>query len=123
MSDWKDGDLALCIKGGKVNPNEPDADTYPRTGAVYTVRRYGEALFFSGLGEALWFYDAPINTIEERVWDAKRFVKVTPGEEDEFDREVVEAMNSSPYVTVKVLYEFDNPLNKPFEININRRLW
>lgn len=89
--DWQIGDLALCVRGGKIPTNTAHTQ-YPDTGAVYTVRFAAIAEFNFGEALALWFEDAPQNINGEKMWGAGRFIKVTPEEADEFDREVIELM-------------------------------
>lgn len=96
MTDWAIGDLALCV----------DARSCPSyrwgglcAGRVYSVDavtvdtgpRGFSALHGKGGGVGLAFADAPTPS-GTYGWDARRFVKVTPEEEDEFDREVIELM-------------------------------
>ena len=90
MSDWQVGDLALCVN---VSPTvQVDALTGKlfrgvagkrfRKGAFYTVERIGYKRGHLALGVA----EDP----EKRYAGAFRFVKVTPPEADEFDRETIE---------------------------------
>ena len=94
MSDWQAGDIALCVIGGKMPYSKvTTVKEYPKAGAFYKVVKAGEASMDFSLKKALWFEDAPPNLHEERVWAALRFVKVTPPEADEFDKEVIELYN------------------------------
>ena len=79
MSDnWKPGDLALCVRGGRISTMLVPLPEYPKTGRIYTVSGVDAILFASGKERpALWFTDAPRNTLD-RVWAAHRFLKVTP---------------------------------------------
>lgn len=96
--NWQVGDLALCVRGGYISGpiiNKP----FPDSGALYTVR---EVVVFDAPDD-LWLVvdGAPDNvdgngTNHGPLWVAKRFTKVTPPEADEFDREVIEQMNSQP---------------------------
>lgn len=98
MAKWAPGDIALCIKGGKISSitfNPPNG--FPRAGAVYTVSSVGRLDFADGETEALWFVDAPPNTNRERVWGSHRFVKVTPGRDIdgvEVERKVPKAVTT-----------------------------
>lgn len=89
MAEWQVGDLALCVKvgpwvriaSGLVVESDP-----VRGGMVLTVRGVGinpfdgaTALWFVGVGGD-WPGDA---------YCASRFIKVTPPEADEFDRETI----------------------------------
>lgn len=96
MSDWQAGDIALCVKGGKITDPPYHAKDYPASGKFYTVEYVGLIRFSGGMRhpkKALWFKDSPKNLDGQRVWAAHRFVKVTPPEADEFDRETIELYN------------------------------
>lgn len=94
MSDWQPGDIALCVIGGKMPYSLPcGLKEFPKAGAFYRVVRAGEERLDSSTKKALWFEDAPLNFSGDRVWAAFRFVKVTPPEADEFDKEVIELYN------------------------------
>ena len=94
MSDWQAGDIALCVIGGKMPYSKGiSVKEFPKGGALYKVVKAGEISMDFSLKKALWFEDAPPNLGEERVWAAFRFVKVTPPEADEFDKEVIELYN------------------------------
>lgn len=90
MDDWQVGDLALCIKQGKWRSVE-DCDEglslrFPRLGCVYRVAGVqrdmkGSWLNFDEFGGG---------------FAATRFIKTTPPEADQFDREVIELMNGKP---------------------------
>ena len=94
MTDWQPGDLALCVKGGKITSLEcePPLDGFPAAGSIYTVKRAGTYTFGTGTKLALWFTNAPRNSSGDRVWSAERFVKVTPGA----DIEGVEVERKAP---------------------------
>lgn len=85
MTDWQPGDLALCVKGGRIVSSpllRPPLPEYPNTGKIYTVDGVSVDKFIQVPGEsvlALHFTDAPTNRCGKRVWAAERFVKVTPG--------------------------------------------
>lgn len=80
--------------------NAPFDGEFPKAGKIYSVEAVSRMMFHHGVEDfALWFVDAPQNANGERVWGAGRFIKVTPPHEDEFDREIIEAMNGEP-VTV-----------------------
>jgi hypothetical protein len=96
QDDWQKGDVALCVIGGKLStiPFEKRRE-YPQAGSFYTVEAVGEHEFIQGVKKALWFKDAPLNGLEkpQRVWSAKRFIKVTPPadmklEEEEREKEI-----------------------------------
>lgn len=93
--DWQVGDLALCVRGGPpiwlpgVGLWENYAEYDLQKGRIYTVDRvYTECglpgLHFEGLDWA---------------WLANRFVKVTPPEADDFDRETIALYQSEPTPT------------------------
>jgi hypothetical protein len=96
MSDWAPGDLALCIKGG----------TLTVAGCVYTVSEVvipGKRYINPESGRGIRWAELCLRFTEiatspyATACAAKRFVKVTPLTEDEFDREVIEL-----YLTPKV---------------------
>ena len=93
MSDWQPGDIALCVIGGKIDNSPYKLGEYPAAGKFYTVEYVGPLDFLTGIDQALWFKDAPKNWSGQRVWGQLRFVKVTPPEADEFDKEVIELYN------------------------------
>lgn len=97
--DWQPGDMALCVKGGRIidpSMHTPPLDGFPTAGACYTVEHVGIDPTMTGSPLALWLAEAPRNATGERVWSAIRFIKVTPPEADEFDREVIEIMTRKP---------------------------
>lgn len=86
MSDWQPGDLALCVRGGDLDPEYawPTVDRFPEAGRVYLV--HGVVMEnFSTVGHSMGLIlpDAPPNVRGNHVWCAGRFVKVTPGAEIE----------------------------------------
>lgn len=88
MTDWQKGDLALCVRTGRV------AATI--AGCIYTVSEVrqqpdGLALDFENAENG-----APYGP--PRFWghNPARFRKVTPPKADEFDREVIDLMNRKP---------------------------
>lgn len=99
MSGWQAGDLALCIddsaprrfannKAENWGP-KGEYDFVPlRRGAIYTVAVVGPRVAW---GQGLSITEAP-NT----PWLVDRFRKVTPPAADEFDREVIGLMASTP---------------------------
>lgn len=91
--EWKPGDLALCIKGGKLTTHiYPTPLEYPVTGRIYTVDAIECVEFITGWHLALNLKDGPMNYSGDRRWRAHRFVKVTPQKEDMFDREIINHM-------------------------------
>lgn len=95
--DWKPGDLALCIADGRRTSK----------GRVYTVHAVAHDSDKCGCGHylpygyapALWFVG--VGTVDPDTgcepWArAIRFRKVTPDEADEFDRETIALLNSTP---------------------------
>lgn len=99
MDDWQAGDLALCVKGGVLTPEyHHPGDAYPEAGRVYQVNDVD----FDPDTDVLWLevLGAPDN-VENGInfgplWSAERFIKVTPPEADEFDRETIDLMNGTP---------------------------
>ena len=112
MTDWKPGDLALCINGANIEDNiigSPDnPDGYPTVGRIYVIDSIG----VRSLGKAVFLYsnDFPWNHFrcynrqnrhfvgwankKDKCWCESRFVKVTPEEIDDEDIEVITLMNS-----------------------------
>lgn len=93
MSGWEVGDLALCVVDG-VAINEHgtavDATGLLKKGRVYLVigiARY-DSLFVEG---ATAIYQR--NGVG---FNRKRFIKVTPPEADEFDRETIDLYRGTP---------------------------
>ena len=90
IPEWQSGDLALCIRTGR----------YLHAGQVLTVEavtpaddlwsdgRFGVGLILAGVRH-------PANMPTGEFWHG-HFRKVTPPKADEFDREVIELMNSKP---------------------------
>lgn len=99
---WKPGDIALCVRGGRFDNSVLYLSIeHPKTGAKYSVTKVGNFKFAQGNALGLWFSDAPKNTNEERLWVAHRFVKITPEEADEFDKETIALYNNPPKVKEK----------------------
>jgi hypothetical protein len=92
MSDWQSGDIALCVKGGKITDAPYGAKGYPVAGKLYTVGSGGISMFYGGLKRYLDLVDGPIN-VTDRRWPSARFVKVIPPEADKFDRETIDLYN------------------------------
>lgn len=100
MTDWKPGDIALCIRGGIISPVSYGKKELPETGKFYKVGSLGcfEYLMISedgsiGRSAALHLAYGPLNLCGRSIWAEKRFIKVTPQEEDEFDKEVIDLYN------------------------------
>ena len=84
-NDWEPGDLALCVDDVRY-PIDFETGPLPiKRGRFYTI----DSVFnsFLGLGVHLIGVDEP------RGYFVTRFIKVTPPEADEFDREVIDLMN------------------------------
>ena len=95
MADWEVGDLALCVKGGRVT----------KSGCVYTVSAVAPFGAPCGCGNPLEFSSVHLLVDGHTEPDARgcepwassiRFRKVTPDESDEFDRETIALMNRAP---------------------------
>jgi hypothetical protein len=90
MDDWQPGDLALCI-------DDRAAEHLLRAGRIYTVLAvvadpgYDKAERFA-------YFSLIIKGIREHggACNPHRFVKVTPPQADEFDRETVALLNGKP---------------------------
>lgn len=92
MSDWQVGDLALCVKPSVLatNPAQP--------GACYQVS--GVFLWCGPNGEVvgLLLNEIPNTGPGWRGHAAQRFIKVTPEEADEFDRETIALLTGTPVI-------------------------
>lgn len=100
MTDWRIGDLALCIRGGRGHKliarvgdcfylENGDRTLRVHAGRLYTVNNVA-ALIGPDRQLALGF-DESIGP-----WLASRFVKVTPTDEGAFDREVSSGLIAEP---------------------------
>ena len=100
MTDWKPGDIALCVMGGSIGGLNK-LPFYPEKGKFYTVEKptvlqmYGRNNVASDK-LALILVDGPVNSNNLKVWSAARFIKVSPEEVDEFDQETIELYNKQP---------------------------
>lgn len=83
MDDWAVGDLALCVRGGKLAPALPHPYGAPVSGAIYKVDAVGSTSFDGVDLPALWFANAPKNRNGEMVWSASRFRKIRPLTDEE----------------------------------------
>lgn len=79
MSDWQVGDLALCVKGGKIDRTALHTEAYPVAGHIYSVAHVGYFKSIWGLNLSLLLSDGPLNTCGRAVWIASRFIRITPG--------------------------------------------
>lgn len=91
--EWRAGDDALCIDD-RPPRFFPEAHRVER-GKHYKVHSVrvtsrGSVALYIGIGTSVTPEGYP------RGWDARRFVKVTPPEADEFDREVIKLLTSKP---------------------------
>lgn len=94
MTDWKIGDLALCVDDGpaKIICGMLEMDekyiANLKVGAIYTITHImkGRMTGCLGLGD--------ITKMAGGI--STRFVKVTPPEADEFDREVIDILIGEP---------------------------
>lgn len=97
MADWQVGDLALCVRGGVIEPEcHFPGCAYPNAGAVYEVA--GSEQDPEEGGYWLIVDGAPDNVDSDGynwgpMWFEYRFIKVTPPAADDFDRETIELMN------------------------------
>ena len=94
MTDWKIGDLALCVDDGPVKIFGKFLEVDPiyvsnlKIGSFYTITdiapsRDGKFIAIGDWGKRA----GGIST---------RFIKVTPPEADEFDREVIDLLIGEP---------------------------
>lgn len=100
MADWQAGDLALCVKGGRLRGNITKGP-FPRAGHCYEVASIaGQRWSYGPDGyvpkPALQLPEAPPNAMGDHFWAAHRFIKVTPPEADEFDRETIALETRTP---------------------------
>ena len=91
--DWQPGDIALCVRGGPVEPVNPKyKGEFPSAGRPYTVESVKIHEFYNGtpkpkLELGLQLKDGPPNRFGDRIWAAHRFIKVTPPEDMTEDTE------------------------------------
>ena len=94
--DWKSGDLALCVRGGRYPKVYSARKSFPVSGRIYTVVSYAKDVeFIDGPRAGLFFSDAPMNR-GARVWSACRFRKIYPHVPDAEDEETIALMRGSP---------------------------
>ena len=94
MTDWRKGDLALCVK---LNPwrgsNTGMVLRGPKPGSIYAVDSVQAGP--SGI-LTLAFAEGAFYRLKDGYpivrWRASAFRKVTPPKADEFDREVIDLM-------------------------------
>jgi hypothetical protein len=92
--DWQPGDLALCVRGGRLTARLSPLDEYPCSGRIYVVHMAGETTFAAaGLLPALWLLDGPPNNNGERCWATSRFRKIRPHKPDAEDAETIRLLN------------------------------
>lgn len=92
-NDWQLGDLALCIKGGPIHQFEHGE--WPVAGRVYPVTDLKPNWEWDDgdVDLGLMLDGAPLNGPQGwPLWWHGRFIKVTPEEADDFDREVIEQL-------------------------------
>lgn len=91
MSGWQVGDLALCVRRGG-NPGIPRVlSKKPVIGGVYML----EGVVVVGGVTGLVLQDH-YSTHSTSAWRADCFIRITPPEADEFDREVIEHLTGAP---------------------------
>ncbi|MGN6290415.1 MAG: hypothetical protein ACTHNA_14265 [Sphingopyxis terrae] len=97
--DWKVGDLALCVSLGAGGYDDPVDPVPPaiRVGSSYTVTGVFAGVHVNGdPGIGLKLKEAKPTLFGAAGFDANMFVKITPPEADEFDRETIDLMNGAP---------------------------
>jgi hypothetical protein len=112
MSDWKYGDLALCVSKGKFNSKDSI-----ETGKIYVVDSFMTCFSINKDNHniaVLHLKDGPHNIIGTygdghlmRIWPEKCFIKVSPQAEDKFDRDIIDAYRGRNNITVTVKYNTD----------------
>lgn len=83
---WQVGDLALCVNDRATHPIYGNGGL--KRGRTYTVQAvpdFGPGLFLCEISDG-----------NAMGYNRRRFIKVTPPEADEFDREVIEHMLGKP---------------------------
>lgn len=90
--NWKHGDAAMCIRDFSDLGDGKQVDWGPKTGAIYSV----SDVSVDALGVVFLDFDEDPDHDPEYGWWASRFIKVTPPEADEFDREVIEHLTGAP---------------------------
>lgn len=98
-NDWEPGDIALCVRGGPVEPINPNyKGPYPELGKPYTVEALENYEFYGVNNKipGLRLKDGPPNGNNDRTWRESRFIKVTPKEADDFDKETIDLYNKTP---------------------------
>lgn len=101
-TEWQVGDLALCVKldawvvydGPLTGPEER-----PEPGKIYPV---AEVVSDPVRGLHLCFVEFGTD-----LFVADRFIKVTPPEADEYDREVIDLMTGEPEI---IFVDYDRTL-------------
>lgn len=93
---WQIGDLALCVDD---RPHEKKGSNGGLVrGRIYTV----QSLYVSPPGTVdagklgLTLVELPITRRDTRAFRSWRFVKVTPTEADDFDREIIGLLTGAP---------------------------
>ena len=94
--DWQVGDLALCVNA--TDGSQGWAGSLLREGAVYTVENASMVCFSGEHVLVLNEVKAPDYT---EGFNVTRFIKITPPEADEFDREVIELLRREPVPSMK----------------------
>jgi hypothetical protein len=101
MTDWKAGDLALCVHKGpwkhrwRGKPTNTEVEG-PKCGQTLRVAEVN----FSHANNFLC-----LNFVEYQPFNSwlgyseKAFIKVTPEEEDEFDKEIIESYKEKELVS------------------------
>lgn len=91
--DWQPGDLALCVRK-RLRGVWPAKRGHrlPRVGGVYQV----EAVLLNKSVPGLVLVGHHSDHPDGPAWSSIRFVKVSPGEPDEEDRETIRLLNSAP---------------------------
>lgn len=89
MTDWKPGDIALSLITFKEVRKRAGHET-PVKGRFYSVTGVTQGKSLKGL----LFKEVPCKN--PFGYAAYRFIKVTPKEADEFDKETIELYNKTP---------------------------
>lgn len=98
--DWKPGDLALCIDDSEGNIHDKNGQLVRllERGKVYRVEALDADPAFAEIGLHLEGVPRPWSEKwqTEIGWLETRFRKIRPHTPDEFDRETIALLNSTP---------------------------
>jgi hypothetical protein len=93
--NWQAGDLAMCINAGAWECEEGGSLSRhgPQMGESYLVVLVEYDVAFDELEDETYLV---FDEWPGEAWLACRFIKINPQDPDEFDREIIAAMNDQP---------------------------